>query len=84
MSQGFRKSPQRPTLLYSSKSPSPIRSPSPQILYEYRKCKMCGRDAKQECSGCLKTYYCGRDCHTLDWTEHRLTCRLMIPSNRYK
>lgn len=82
MSQNFRRSPQRPVLLPSSKSPSPARSPSPQIIYEYRKCKICGRDARQECFGCMKTYYCGAECHTSDWTEHRLTCRLMIPSNR--
>ncbi|THU85533.1 hypothetical protein K435DRAFT_822386 [Dendrothele bispora CBS 962.96] len=39
-------------------------------------CARCGkRDVKlQRCSGCLKIAYCGRDCQTADWKNHKTVC----------
>jgi hypothetical protein len=76
MSYSVRRSPQRPI------SPSSFmeRPSRPKTLYEYRKCKICGDPAKQECYGCRNTYYCTAECHKNDWYEHRANCKLMVSS----
>ena len=45
-----------------------------------RRCAACGvwqldTDRKLErCSGCMRVYYCGRECQKKDWKEHKKDC----------
>ncbi|KAH9040410.1 hypothetical protein EDB85DRAFT_1858851 [Lactarius pseudohatsudake] len=42
-------------------------------------CKKCNTKtgARQRCSGCHVTWYCGKDCQVGDWSEHKKDCKLL-------
>jgi len=37
-------------------------------------CVICGKVATSRCGGCLKTYYCSKECQKQDWKSHKLQC----------
>lgn len=37
-------------------------------------CKVCGLSAKDKCGGCNASWYCGKQCQTYDWEEHKGAC----------
>jgi hypothetical protein len=42
---------------------------------ELRSCQKCGFiGAKFKCHRCKKPFYCGKDCQTLDWKNHKQNC----------
>lgn len=40
-----------------------------------RICSNCGKQCEQQCSGCKKVFYCGRECQFSHWNVHRNFCR---------
>jgi len=39
-------------------------------------CASCGKsNAKQQCTGCMKTRYCSRECQMSHWSEHKEECK---------
>jgi hypothetical protein len=44
-----------------------------------RKCAACSvripkERTKSRCSGCMLVYYCGKECQTAHWTQHKTSC----------
>jgi len=37
-------------------------------------CEVCGKSAEFRCTGCQKTYYCGKECQLKGWKVHRERC----------
>ncbi|CAH1400343.1 unnamed protein product [Nezara viridula] len=37
-------------------------------------CKLCGKQSKQKCAGCLSVSYCSREHQKLDWSSHKNAC----------
>lgn len=46
-------------------------------------CRVCEKPAKQKCSLCLTTYYCGKECQTFEWETHRFHCKGRIGKTVY-
>ncbi|KAJ3515707.1 hypothetical protein NLJ89_g1594 [Agrocybe chaxingu] len=38
-------------------------------------CEVCGKENTSRCLQCLAAAYCGRECQTADWPNHKKTCR---------
>lgn len=39
------------------------------------KCTTCGAPATNKCSGCKTIHYCGKECQTKDWPNHKINCK---------
>lgn len=40
-----------------------------------RECSVCNKEAKNRCGGCLKKWYCGKECQKTDWkASHKSEC----------
>ena len=48
-----------------------------QLVDEQKKCNYCGKksDELKKCTRCWKTRYCGKECQTKDWKEHKIICK---------
>ncbi|KAF8959634.1 hypothetical protein BDZ97DRAFT_1385784 [Flammula alnicola] len=38
-------------------------------------CEFCGKKITSTCMQCLSVVYCGKECQTADWKNHKFTCR---------
>ena len=38
------------------------------------RCAVCGEQTRQKCSGCCEVYYCGPECQSEHWREHKAFC----------
>ncbi|KAK7052869.1 hypothetical protein VNI00_004188 [Paramarasmius palmivorus] len=46
-------------------------------LINYPGCVLCGKASTSRCSQCRSVEYCGADCQTFDWKEHRAMCNAL-------
>ena len=68
----------KPTKDVSSKSVTKVLSSGPVVSRESRsRCTYCGETATKlkKCTGCGKTWYCGKDCQTKHWKDHKKVCK---------
>jgi hypothetical protein len=41
-------------------------------------CSRCNEPTTQKCAACKATYYCGSECQTKDWKDHKKTCKDLV------
>lgn len=40
-------------------------------------CELCGKREASKCTGCFSVVYCGKECQTADWKDHKKTCKTL-------
>jgi hypothetical protein len=41
-------------------------------------CSRCNEPTTQKCAACKSTYYCGSECQTKDWKDHKKNCKDLV------
>ncbi|MCJ1453742.1 hypothetical protein MMC28_004091 [Mycoblastus sanguinarius] len=64
----------RAYLLHTQKEESDAASKGGGTIYGKMNCAVCGKEDGKRCAGCGTVAYCGKECQTQHWEEHKRWC----------